>query len=312
VLAPARKRAFGRVGIAVAVVAVLAALASVALIGFPAGAASREERLATLSLTSTPTDRKQALLRELYDESRSLDGANLEGADLSNMHLVGIALRNASLSGARFVNAILDSADLSGADLRGADLTNASLHAAELSGAQLARANLSGSNLYASVLSNVAFDSVTTNALTILSDSTRGPYTTDEDIAVHALPQSQVSSAIEAFIWIGNYDRRQGRWQKSLLGDSTNAAVPVDPERLNIGATYHVLGNLTARETMPRNDAAYFSSVTSLGWVPRESRITLLDTPREFVRPSGLRQYWARVSVDSVRQDSPQLRQLRR
>ena len=64
---------------------------------------------------------------------KTVENANLYGADLSRTNLSG-----ADLSGA----------DLSGADLSGADLSGADLSGADLSGADLSRTNLSGANLY--------------------------------------------------------------------------------------------------------------------------------------------------------------------
>jgi hypothetical protein len=92
-----------------------------------------------------------------------LDGANLIGANLSNAHLSGAILiradlvaanlSNAHLSGANAHEADLDTANLNYADLSAANLSGANLSEAKLSGANLSGANLSGANLSGAKLS---------------------------------------------------------------------------------------------------------------------------------------------------------------
>jgi uncharacterized protein YjbI with pentapeptide repeats len=74
----------------------------------------------------------QAVQRIARD--RSLNEADLSGANLRGADLNGADLREAGLSGADLRGADLREADLSGANLRGADLNGADLRGAHLSG----------------------------------------------------------------------------------------------------------------------------------------------------------------------------------
>ncbi len=95
---------------------------------------------------------------KIYNERRSLSGANLSGADLSGADLDMADLSEADLSEADLSEADLpwanlSRADLSGANLSGANLHGANLYMANLSGADLDRADLTGANLYMANLS---------------------------------------------------------------------------------------------------------------------------------------------------------------
>lgn len=254
-----------------------------------------------------PADRRRlflALYESGHDNVRKdslLRGVDLSDLDLSNQNLRGADLRSAKLHGTRFVNTALDSANLSGANLTGADLTNATLRAANLSGTQVANAILNGANLYQAMLDNVALDSAITNAQTVLWDSTPGPYRREEDTRVGTDTSNVSRSAPLGFVWIGNYNRQQGAWEKVRISDSANRAIAQDPELLPLRATYVLRGDLTLRQTLPKNDRDYFNGVIALGWIPRGSTVTLLNKPVGFTRPAGRTQYWARVLVDSVR-----------
>jgi hypothetical protein len=65
--------------------------------------------------------------------------ANLDGADLSHLHLEGLAF---------------DGLSLKGADLHGADLTNADMRHCDMTGVDLNCANLTGTNLGGACLIN--------------------------------------------------------------------------------------------------------------------------------------------------------------
>ncbi len=83
---------------------------------------------------------------------KDLRGANLSGADCTNVDLSGVDLTNANLTGANFSRADLSqanfsNANLTGADFAGADLANADLSGANLTGANLSNTDLKGSNL---------------------------------------------------------------------------------------------------------------------------------------------------------------------
>jgi uncharacterized protein YjbI with pentapeptide repeats len=97
-------------------------------------------------------DVRQAVLRRA-----SLDGAHLEGADLTDAHLERASLNRAHLEkadltgahleGARLFEARLEGAHLADAHLEGAHLTDAHLEGAHLFGAHLENADLTGAHL---------------------------------------------------------------------------------------------------------------------------------------------------------------------
>jgi uncharacterized protein YjbI with pentapeptide repeats len=120
----------------------------------------------------TPPNQRGRLTRERVlemleeaseqDEQADFSGANLSGADLSEIRawqalfvdadLRGTMLAGSDLRECHFSGAVLREADLSRtwleeADFSGADLSNADLRQADLSRAVLMRANLSGTNL---------------------------------------------------------------------------------------------------------------------------------------------------------------------
>jgi uncharacterized protein YjbI with pentapeptide repeats len=80
-------------------------------------------------------------------EGAALQGVDLSRVDLSGAHLEGADLFRANLSGANLAGAILTNAGLSGAILTNADLSGAILTEAYLSGACLLGANLSRADL---------------------------------------------------------------------------------------------------------------------------------------------------------------------
>ena len=82
----------------------------------------------------------------------SLDGRDLQAADLLGADLRGVSLYSAALWGANLALARLDGglligAQLQGADLKGAQLLGADLQSAELQGADLGSAGLQGADL---------------------------------------------------------------------------------------------------------------------------------------------------------------------
>ncbi len=83
-----------------------------------------------------------------------LRGANLRGADLHRTDLSGADLRGADLFGANLLGANLSDADLFGADLFGANLSDANLLGVNLLRADLSVANLSHANLLGADLSH--------------------------------------------------------------------------------------------------------------------------------------------------------------
>ncbi|HBH26159.1 MAG TPA: hypothetical protein DDX54_02000 [Rhodospirillaceae bacterium] len=77
-------------------------------------------------------------------EGAGLMGAQLEGAQLICAHLEGASLRAANLEGALLMKAHLDGADLSHADLSNADLSGVSIVGADMRGANLQGAKVMG------------------------------------------------------------------------------------------------------------------------------------------------------------------------
>jgi uncharacterized protein YjbI with pentapeptide repeats len=84
--------------------------------------------------------------------SEETQGANLQGADLSNANLLGVYLlwanlKQANLRGANLMGTYLSWANLAGANLQGADIRGANLQGANLEKANLQQANLKKANL---------------------------------------------------------------------------------------------------------------------------------------------------------------------
>jgi uncharacterized protein YjbI with pentapeptide repeats len=128
-----------------------------------------EERLAVLNLVGGCHAEKQYLwmsryFRErVFGNCRSLNRANLNGAQLNTENLSGAPLYNANLRNAQLdsvilIGAHLDNADLSSADLYSSNLSDTHLNNTNLSGAFLYRANLSGAQLTNTNLNGAHFD----------------------------------------------------------------------------------------------------------------------------------------------------------
>lgn len=94
-------------------------------------------------------------------QSADLDGARLEGMNLSYAYLSGASLKGARLSHALLFSAQLDRAELEGADLRSANLSEATLRKAELAGANLNGAELTYVDLSYARASNADFSGAT-------------------------------------------------------------------------------------------------------------------------------------------------------
>jgi uncharacterized protein YjbI with pentapeptide repeats len=87
--------------------------------------------------------------RVLLDLRRTnLQGAELQGANLEEVHLFGTNLEKAYLTGAHLQGANLIRANLQGADLEEAHLEKAKLALANLQGADLTSAHLQGAMLW--------------------------------------------------------------------------------------------------------------------------------------------------------------------
>ena len=82
----------------------------------------------------------------------TIEGGNLQYADLRWADLQGADLREANLQRADLLGASLQGADLRGANLKYADLRGASLQGADLRGANLRGANILGADLTTDVI----------------------------------------------------------------------------------------------------------------------------------------------------------------
>jgi superfamily I DNA and RNA helicase len=110
------------------------------------------DRRLTFTVTSLPqrelriSDRA-SLIQGYALGRKNFRHANLQHADLSQMHLANINLIDADLSHANLAGTNLTNAKLIAANLSHANLTNANLTNAKLMGADLTGANLTGTNL---------------------------------------------------------------------------------------------------------------------------------------------------------------------
>jgi uncharacterized protein YjbI with pentapeptide repeats/serine/threonine protein kinase len=86
------------------------------------------------------------LLARYAAGGRDFEDANLEGANLQDVHLISANLNGANLRNANLAGANLAHAKLLGADLRGANLAKANLIGTSAIGAKLDGANLAGAN----------------------------------------------------------------------------------------------------------------------------------------------------------------------
>lgn len=104
-----------------------------------------------IDFTRLPTDAVQEADRinpSLFLDA-NLEGANLEGLDLSGVRFIVSQLKGARFAGANLKNAFFRGVDLSGQDFSGCDLNSAYFHMVKLT----------GHSLEGAVLDNVTFDS---------------------------------------------------------------------------------------------------------------------------------------------------------
>jgi phospholipase C len=99
----------------------------------------------------------QTDLRGASLAGENLNGADLEGAELSDAAVQGVNLQGAFLANAVLTGARLQGTNLRGADLSGADLRNATLQGSNLQGANLTNANLQGATLQGSNTNKVTW-----------------------------------------------------------------------------------------------------------------------------------------------------------
>lgn len=312
-LAPLAPRASSRVLAGVGAAVLAAALLAVWLL-WPAeptiptprasALATFDDSLIALTSSETPPEERKALFLALRTRSTNLQRANLSGLDLSQQNLADLDLSNADLTGARLVDARFDKATLTGARLDRAILTGAVLEGADLSNATVQGARFDGANLRSAILANVRLETATTTPQTTLQNGTPGPYRPGEDAAPRSADLTEESARQEGVIWIGNYDATRRAWEKQRLAGATLQPVTRPPGQIVTNAPYRVLGDMTLRSAYPEDDDDYFNAVPALGWVPENSTVTVLDTPRAYDRTrygrDGRIQYWVRVRVDTV------------
>jgi len=263
------------------------------------------DSLAALGSGGTDAGDRRALFVALSARSRDLPGANLSGLDLSQQNLAAFNLSNANLTGATLVNTRFDKATLSGAKLDSANLTGAFLMGAILSNATVRGARLDAANLRGADVTSVDLGSAVTTPLTVLASGLSGPYRKGEDAPPSADPADEDRRERVGVIWLGNYDGNRQAWEKPRLAGASLEPITKAPEQIRPRVeSYRVLGDVTLRSTMPRDDAAYFGAVPALGWVPDNSTVTILEAPVAYDRTrfttDGRIQYWARVRVDTV------------
>jgi len=98
----------------------------------------------------------------------------------------------------------------------------------------------------------------------------------------------------KGFIWIGDYT---DKWDRPRLSSpETGKPLTLAPAALGSGSEYKVLDNLVIRDGVPKRDVDFLKSPSSLGILPRGSRVRLIGEPVRVDRGSAI-QYWAEVEV---------------
>lgn len=254
---------------------------------------ARDDLRAQLYTADVSSAVKVTNLQALYDQNEiQFDYVGLAEADLQGLHLAGVTMRRANLENAR-----LNDADLSGADLARANLK----------GTQLTGADLRGANLFATHFDHLnQFANVLTDSTTILPDSSRGPFnpTREDRDPTAVIGVENNAQRNRGYIWIGNYDQASGSWSRSFLTRLDGRPVAEPPRDLAPGSLFIVGGNMTLREALPKNNAAYFREQRSLGVVLRGTTVTLLDAPVGIDRDYAV-QYWALFEASRGIGDTP-------
>lgn len=289
---------------------------------------SNEEKLAYLRNNEGNADTKRQYLLDLYAEGHR----DFSETFLPHAHLEGL---------------YLDSAIFQSANLTGANLAQTSLMGATMDYAVLSQTNLSGTDFQGASLRGVYVDSDTRvkdstdfTGATIEEDALRslanpGYYIwpdgkpsivqateyqedagdvkgTNEAIVA---PDNQLPEDIQkgdtGYIWIGDYDRTQETWTKSVLlyrntslalGETQesirNAHLPYagDPGALRLNTSYIAGGPLTMRGGLPNNDGLYYKGQVKLGVLLPFTEFILLEPAVGIDREFSV-QYWVKVEV---------------
>lgn len=115
-------------------------------------------------------------VRLTVSSSGDLEGIDLAGSDLSEVHLLRKQLRYAHLDGARLVDADLRASDMSWASLRGADLRRADLRGSSLAYAVLDGADLAGAEVPADGLTDARLVGAVLTGARLAPSSHDGPH----------------------------------------------------------------------------------------------------------------------------------------
>lgn len=120
-------------------------------------------------------------------------------------------------------------------------------------------------------------------------------YQASDDLALLSRPigrkDETIYSGLDAWIFLGT----------SVTGDNLKPSkiqnvngVQIDKiSSLTKGDQFAVSGNMVLRKTMPNNDVGSFKAVESVGVLPRNSKVVLLDLPAK----RRASEWWAHVKV---------------
>lgn len=260
----------------------------------------------------TPDSLRLVYLHTLYTNGeRDFKALDLTALDLRNLTLTGIDLQSAKLDGANLAGAVLDSANLSGTTLGGTRFVSTNLRWAQFNGATVdTTTSFEGANLYAARnLTERQVADARTNAVTILQDSSNGPFTWMNDLDLSAgNTDTQYPDAPLGWIWIGDYDAKQERWSRIQLQLSTGETVTAPPRLLKVGVPYQVTANVSIRAGQPANDRDYFRGQDKIGVALRGTTVLLQAPPVAIDREYAV-QYWARVRADTTPRRPTELQQ---
>jgi hypothetical protein len=99
---------------------------------------------------------------------------------------------------------------------------------------------------------------------------------------------------LKGYVWIGNF---KTGWNSPMLAQlDTGQPVTAPPTGLQVGTEYTVLGNMVVRDGLPANDKDYYKARSSVGVVPRGTRVRLATVPTAIDREYAV-QYWAEIEV---------------
>jgi hypothetical protein len=103
-----------------------------------------------------------------------------------------------------------------------------------------------------------------------------------------------LTSGREGYIWIGNYDPNGG-WSRAKIATEKGSALP-HPKAIGVGDEFIVGGNMVLRDGAPTNDDSYFTSRSSIGVVPKGTRVIVVEEPRAYDRSYAV-QCWMKIRI---------------